>query len=297
MLIKLLTKIFGNYSDRILRRMQKIVDNINRLEPLYNKMSDNELQNQTKIFRLSLSKGTSLDALLPYAFATVREASKRIFGMRHFDVQLLGGIVLHKQYIAEMKTGEGKTLTSTLPAYLNALSQHGVHIVTMNEYLADRDFKKNSILFSFLGLTVGLNKIGLSTQLKQQAYAADITYGTNNEYGFDYLRDNMIFHSSERVQRKLHYALLDEVDSILIDEARTPLIISGLSEDNSILYIKINKIIPYFVCQTQKNSDLLYVKGDFIIDEKQKQIYFTDRGLIKLESLLVDINVINKEDS
>ncbi|CAL4042720.1 Protein translocase subunit SecA [Buchnera aphidicola (Pemphigus populi)] len=297
MLIKILTKILGNYSNRILRRMQKIVDKINKIESFFEKLSDQELKKQTEIFRYALNKGISLDSLLPKAFATVREASKRVFNMRHFDVQLLGGIVLNYQCIAEMRTGEGKTLTATLPAYLHALIGKGVHIVTMNDYLAQRDAKKNKPLFEFLGLTVGLNLTGMPLQLKREAYLADITYGTNNEYGFDYLRDNMVFHASERVQRKLYYALIDEVDSILIDEARTPLIISGQSEDNAELYIKINKIIPNLIKQEKEDSDSFLGSGHFSVDEKQKQVYLTERGLIEIENLLVYHNIIKEDES
>lgn len=297
MLMKILTKIFGNYSNRILRRMQSIVDKINQIESDFIKMSDSELQKQTEVFRSSLRKGASLDSLLPKAFATVREASRRIFGMRHFDVQLLGGIVLHRKCIAEMRTGEGKTLTATLPAYLHALTGKGVHIVTMNDYLAQRDAKKNKCLFEFLGLTVGINMTGMSFELKKIAYLSDITYGTNNEYGFDYLRDNMIFHTSERVQRKLYYALIDEVDSILIDEARTPLIISGQAEDNAELYILINKIVPKLIQQKKEDTDSFHGVGHFLVDEKQKRVYLTERGLIEIENLLVSHNIMKKNDS
>ncbi|MBZ2279230.1 preprotein translocase subunit SecA, partial [Buchnera aphidicola] len=248
-------------------------------------------------FRFRLSQGETLDSLLPESFATVREASKRIFNMRHFDVQLLGGIVLHKNCVAEMRTGEGKTLTSTLPAYLNALNKKGVHIVTMNDYLAQRDAKKNTPLFEFLGLTVGLNLTDMSSDLKRKAYLADITYGTNNEYGFDYLRDNMIFSSTERVQRQLHYALVDEVDSILIDEARTPLIISGPSENSSNLYQEINKVVPLFVSQSQEDSESFYGSGHFFIDEKVKQVHLTERGLIVLEKILLEKGLISPKES
>lgn len=238
MLTKLLTKVFGSRNDRTLRRLRKEVEKINRLEPEFEKLSDDELKAKTQEFRDRLSKNESLESLIPEAFATVREASKRVFGMRHFDVQLIGGMVLNERCIAEMRTGEGKTLTATLPAYLNALTGKGVHVVTVNDYLAKRDAENNRPLFEFLGLTVGINLPGMPAALKREAYAADITYGTNNEFGFDYLRDNMAFSPEERVQRKLHYALVDEVDSILIDEARTPLIISGPAEDSSELYKK-----------------------------------------------------------
>ncbi|MDY0155636.1 MAG: preprotein translocase subunit SecA, partial [Klebsiella pneumoniae] len=243
MLIKMLTKVFGSRNDRTLRRMRKVVNIINGMEPAMEKLSDDELKAKTAEFRARLEKGETLESLIPEAFAVVREASKRVFGMRHFDVQLLGGMVLNDRCIAEMRTGEGKTLTATLPAYLNALTGKGVHVVTVNDYLAQRDAENNRPLFEFLGMTVGINMSGLPAPAKREAYAADITYGTNNEYGFDYLRDNMAFSPEERVQRKLHYALVDEVDSILIDEARTPLIISGPAEDSSEMYRKVNKII------------------------------------------------------
>jgi len=268
MLIKLLTKVFGSSNDRTLRRMRKVVDTINKMEPDFVKLSDDELKGKTDLFRERLKNGESLESLIPEAFATVREASKRVFGMRHFDVQLIGGMVLNERCIAEMRTGEGKTLTATLPAYLNALTGKGVHVVTVNDYLAQRDAENNRPLFEFLGLSVGINLPGMPAVAKRAAYAADITYGTNNEYGFDYLRDNMAFSPEERVQRKLHYALVDEVDSILIDEARTPLIISGPAEDSSDLYIKVNKIIPHLVRQEKEDSDTLQGEGDFWVDEK-----------------------------
>lgn len=255
MLIKLLTKVFGSSNDRTLRRMRKVVEQINKMEADFVKLSDDELKAKTVEFRARLEKDEELESLIPEAFATVREASKRVFGMRHFDVQLLGGMVLNDRCIAEMRTGEGKTLTATLPAYLNALSGKGVHVVTVNDYLAQRDAENNRPLFEFLGLSIGINLPGMPAPAKREAYAADITYGTNNEYGFDYLRDNMAFSPEERVQRKLNYALVDEVDSILIDEARTPLIISGPAEDSSELYIKVNKIIPNLIRQEKEDSD------------------------------------------
>lgn len=252
MLIKLLTKVFGSRNDRTLRRMQKVVDVINRMEPDIEKLTDTELRAKTDEFRERLAKGEVLENLIPEAFAVVREASKRVFGMRHFDVQLLGGMVLNERCIAEMRTGEGKTLTATLPAYLNALSGRGVHVVTVNDYLAQRDAENNRPLFEFLGLSIGINLPNMTAPAKRAAYAADITYGTNNEFGFDYLRDNMAFSPEERVQRQLHYALVDEVDSILIDEARTPLIISGPAEDSSEMYIRVNKLIPKLIRQEKK---------------------------------------------
>ncbi|QCR37149.1 preprotein translocase subunit SecA [Nissabacter sp. SGAir0207] len=297
MLIKLLTKIFGSRNDRTLRRMRKAVDQINRLEPEIEKLSDEALKAKTDEFRARLAKGESLEALLPEAFAVVREASKRVFGMRHFDVQLLGGMVLNDRCIAEMRTGEGKTLTATLPAYLNALSGKGVHVVTVNDYLAQRDAENNRPLFEFLGLTVGINLPGMPAPAKRAAYAADITYGTNNEYGFDYLRDNMAFSPEERVQRKLHYALVDEVDSILIDEARTPLIISGPAEDSSEMYIKVNKLIPKLIRQEKEDSDTFQGEGHFSVDEKARQVHLTERGLVLIEELLMDAGIMEEGES
>ncbi|MBC8946093.1 preprotein translocase subunit SecA [Xenorhabdus indica] len=297
MLIKLLTKIFGSRNDRTLRRLRKMVDVINRMEPDFEKLSDEELKAKTDQFRARLKEGESLDKILPEAFATVREASKRVFGMRHFDVQLLGGMVLNERCIAEMRTGEGKTLTATLPAYLNALSGRGVHVVTVNDYLAQRDAENNRPLFEFLGLSVGINLPGMSAPAKRAAYAADITYGTNNEYGFDYLRDNMAFSPEERVQRKLHYALVDEVDSILIDEARTPLIISGPAEDSSELYIKVDKLIPKLVRQEKEDSDTFQGEGHFSVDEKTRQVNLTERGLVLIEELLVNAKLMDEGES
>ncbi|MDT9587497.1 MAG: preprotein translocase subunit SecA [Candidatus Arsenophonus melophagi] len=297
MLTKLLTQIFGSRNDRTLRRLSKVVDMINKLEPNFEKFSTQELQAKTDEFRHRLKSGASLHDLIPEAFATVREASKRILNMRHFDVQLLGGIVLNECCIAEMRTGEGKTLTSTLPAYLNALSGKGVHIVTVNDYLAKRDAENNRPLFEFLGMTVGINLPGMSSTMKRDAYAADITYGTNNEYGFDYLRDNMVFSPEERVQRKLYYALVDEIDSILIDEARTPLIISGPAEDSSSLYKKVDKLIPYLKQQEQEDSDTFKGKGHFAIDEKLRQVTLTERGLELIEKLLAHANLMKEGES
>ncbi|MCC8456999.1 preprotein translocase subunit SecA [Photorhabdus aegyptia] len=297
MLIKLLTKVFGSRNDRTLRRMRKVVDVINRMEPEFEKLSDDELKGKTAEFRTRLEKGESLENLLPEAFATVREASKRVFAMRHFDVQLLGGMVLNERCIAEMRTGEGKTLTATLPAYLNALTGRGVHVVTVNDYLAQRDAENNRPLFEFLGLSVGINLPGMPAPVKRQAYAADITYGTNNEYGFDYLRDNMAFSPEERVQRKLHYALVDEVDSILIDEARTPLIISGPAEDSSELYIKVNKLIPKLIRQEKEDSETFQGEGHFSVDEKSRQVNLTERGLVLIEQLLSEAKLMEEGES
>ena len=297
MLIKLLTKVFGSRNDRTLRRMRKAVALINQMEPEMEKLSDDELKAKTNEFRERLAKGATVESLVPEAFATVRGASKRVFGMRHFDVQLLGGMVLNDRCIAEMRTGEGKTLTATLPAYLNALSGKGVHVVTVNDYLAQRDAENNRPLFEFLGLSVGINLPGMTAPAKRAAYAADITYGTNNEYGFDYLRDNMAFSPEERVQRKLHYALVDEVDSILIDEARTPLIISGPAEDSSEMYIRVNKLIPKLIRQEKEDSDTFQGEGHFSVDEKSRQVNLTERGLILIEEMLVEAGIMEEGES
>lgn len=297
MLTKLMTKIFGSRNDRTLRRMRKNVETINRLEPAFEALSDDELKAKTIEFRERIEKGESLEALIPEAFAVVREASKRVFGMRHFDVQMIGGMVLNDRCIAEMRTGEGKTLTATLPAYLNAISGRGVHVVTVNDYLARRDAENNRPLFEFLGLSVGINLPGMPPPAKREAYAADITYGTNNEFGFDYLRDNMAFSPEERVQRKLYYALVDEVDSILIDEARTPLIISGPAEDSSELYKKVNKIIPHLLRQEKEDSDTFEGEGHFSVDEKSRQVNITERGLILVEELLMDAGMMEEGES
>ena len=297
MLSKILTKVFGSSNDRTLRRMRKVVDVINKMEPDFEKLSDDELKAKTDLFRERLKKGESLESLIPEAFATVREASKRVFGMRHFDVQLIGGMVLNDRCIAEMRTGEGKTLTATLPAYLNALSGKGVHVVTVNDYLAQRDAENNRPLFEFLGLTIGINMSGLPAVAKREAYAADITYGTNNEYGFDYLRDNMAFSPEERVQRKLHYALVDEVDSILIDEARTPLIISGPAEDSSEMYTRVDKLIPKLIRQEKEDSDTFQGEGHFSVDEKARQVHLTERGLVLIEEMLVEAGIMEEGES
>ncbi|QJC32419.1 preprotein translocase subunit SecA [Enterobacteriaceae endosymbiont of Donacia dentata] len=297
MLKKIFTKIFGSNNDRILKRIQKTVNIINNMEKKFEKLTNSELQNKTLYLKKKLQNNHSLEDILPESFATVREASKRIFNMRHFDVQLIGGIVLNNNCVAEMRTGEGKTLTSTLPAYLNALSGKGVHIVTVNDYLAQRDAINNKILFEFLGLTVGINISNMSLDEKKIAYQADITYGTNNEYGFDFLRDNMVLNYDEKVQRTLNYAIIDEVDSILIDEARTPLIISGTTEDNSELYVQINKIIPKLIYQSEEDSEFFKGQGHFFIDEKSRQAYLTERGLVYLEKMLIKKNIINKGES
>ena len=297
MLLKLLTKVFGSRNERVLKSMRKRVETINALEPAMEALSDEELKAKTNEFKQKIADGTKLDDILEEAFAVVREASKRVFGMRHFDVQLIGGMVLNERCIAEMRTGEGKTLTATLPAYLNALTGKGVHVVTVNDYLAQRDAENNRPLFEFLGLTVGINLPNMPPHLKRDAYNADITYGTNNEYGFDYLRDNMVFSKEARVQRPLHYALVDEVDSILIDEARTPLIISGQAEDSSDRYVSIDKIIPHLTRQEKEDSDQFQGDGDFSIDEKSRQVNLTERGLIKVEELLIKQGIMKGDES
>ena len=297
MISTLLTKIIGSRNDRTLKALRKIVKQINAMEPQFEALSDAELQAKTAEYRQRIEQGETLEQLLPEAFATVREASKRVFGMRHFDVQLIGGMVLNSNRIAEMKTGEGKTLTATLPAYLNALSGRGVHVVTVNDYLAKRDAEANRPLFAFLGMTVDCNVPGMDASQKRDAYAADITYGTNNEFGFDYLRDNMAFSPEERVQRPLYYAIVDEVDSILIDEARTPLIISGPAEDSSELYIKVNKLIPRLVQQEKEDSEEFQGDGDFSVDEKARQAHLTERGQVKVEELMIEAKLMKEGDS
>ncbi len=297
MLTNIITKIVGSRNDRILKKLRKAVKQINALETEFEALSDEELKAKTAEFQQRIAEGDSLDSLLVEAFAVVREGAKRVFGMRHFDVQLLGGMVLNNNQIAEMRTGEGKTLTATLPAYLNALTGKGVHIITVNDYLAARDAEWNRQLFEFLGLTVGLNVSGLDPEAKRAAYAADVTYGTNNEFGFDYLRDNMAFEPQQRVMRPLHYAVIDEVDSILIDEARTPLIISGPADDSSELYIKINTIIPLLEQQEEEDTEEYTGDGHYTVDEKNKQVLLTENGQIKVEELLKERGLLAEEDS
>lgn len=292
MLNSIFTRIFGSRNERVLRSMWKVVGKINALEPQIAALSDEQLQAKTQEFRDRFQKGETLDQLLPEAFAVVREVGKRILGMRHFDVQLLGGMVLHGGNIAEMRTGEGKTLVATLAAYLNALSGKGVHIVTVNDYLAKRDAAWMGPIYAFLGMTVGVILPNMSPKDKQQAYAADISYGTNNEFGFDYLRDNMAFSLADKVQRPLNYAIVDEVDSILIDEARTPLIISGASEDSTELYIAVNKFIPKLVKQADKDAP-----GDYSVDEKNKQAYLSEEGHQHIEDLFVKAGLLNENES
>lgn len=292
MLQKIFRKIFGSRNDRVLKRMRKVVRNINGMEADLEALSDEALKGKTLEFRQRLKDGEPLNALLPEAFAVVREGGKRALGMRHFDVQLIGGMVLHEGKISEMRTGEGKTLVATLAAYLNALSEKGVHIVTVNDYLAQRDAAWMGKLYEFLGLTVGVVIAGMSHEEKQAAYAADITYGTNNEFGFDYLRDNMAFSAEDRVQRELNFGIVDEVDSILIDEARTPLIISGPTDDNSELYKKINKIVPQLTEQKSEEEP-----GDFSLDEKSRQAHLTEQGHERVEELLVKHGILSEGDS
>ncbi|MGP8307036.1 preprotein translocase subunit SecA [Vibrio sp. YIC-376] len=297
MITKLLTKVIGSRNDRTLRRLRKIVKEINNYEPTFEALSDEELKAKTVEFRERLDKGETLDQLIPEAFATVREASKRVFGMRHFDVQLIGGMVLNAGQIAEMRTGEGKTLTATLPAYLNALAGKGVHVVTVNDYLAKRDAETNRPLFEFLGMTVGVNVPNMPPHEKKAAYQADILYGTNNEFGFDYLRDNMAFRTEDRVQRERFFAVVDEVDSILIDEARTPLIISGPAEDSSELYTRINLLIPYLEKQDKEDSEEYRGDGHYTVDEKSKQVYLTETGQEYVEELLVKNGLMEEGDT
>ncbi|MBA5762269.1 preprotein translocase subunit SecA [Vibrio sp. 404] len=297
MITKLLTKVIGSRNDRTLRRLKKIVKEINNYEPTFEALSDEELKAKTVEFRQRLEGGETLDKLLPEAFATVREASKRVYGMRHFDVQLIGGMVLNAGQIAEMRTGEGKTLTATLPAYLNALPGKGVHIVTVNDYLAKRDAETNRPLFEFLGMSVGVNVPNMPPQEKKEAYQADILYGTNNEFGFDYLRDNMAFRPEDRVQQHRFFAVVDEVDSILIDEARTPLIISGPAEDSSDLYTRINTLIPLLQKQDQEDSEEYRGDGHYTVDEKSKQVYLTETGQEFVEELMIKNGLMEEGDT
>ncbi|PTB90136.1 preprotein translocase subunit SecA [Pseudidiomarina aestuarii] len=297
MLGSIFRKVFGSRNDRILKGLQKNVQRINALEPEFEALSDSELKQKTAEFKQRLGQGETLDDILVEAFATVREASKRVFNMRHFDVQLVGGMILNDNRIAEMRTGEGKTLTATLPAYLNALTGKGVHIVTVNDYLARRDAETNRPLFEFLDMTVAFNIPGMNPRDKKAAYQADITYGTNNEFGFDYLRDNMAFTPQDRSQRELNYAIVDEVDSILIDEARTPLIISGAAEDSSELYIKMNELVPLLKKADKEDSEEGRVEGDFTIDEKARQLHLTEEGQENVEQLLKERGMLAEDDS
>lgn len=297
MFTSLARKVFGSRNDRILKKINKANKHINALETELQALSDAEIQAKTAELKSKLATGSTLDSLLSEAFAVVREASVRVYGMRPFDVQLTGATVLHQGKIAEMRTGEGKTLTSTLATYLNAITGRGVHVITVNDYLAKRDADWSRELFSFLGLTVGCNIPGLSHEEKRAAYACDITYGTNNEFGFDYLRDNMAFSPEDRVQRELHYAVIDEVDSILIDEARTPLIISGAADDSSALYKQINALVPKLAQQDKEDEEGVEGDGHFTIDEKGKQVYLTEKGQIFVEELLIQAGILAPEQS
>ena len=297
MISRVLTAVFGSSNDRTLKRLRKTVAKINKLEPAFEQLSDEQLQAKTAEFKERLANGETLQAILPEAFATVREASKRVMGMRHFDVQLIGGMVLTDRNIAEMRTGEGKTLTATLPCYLNALTGKGVHVVTVNDYLARRDAETNRPLFEFLGMSVAVNVPGMLPADKREAYKADITYSTNSELGFDYLRDNLAHDKNERFQRELHYALVDEVDSILIDEARTPLIISGPAEDATQIYQAIDQVIPHLTFQDKEDSDEYTGEGDYTLDLKNKQAHLTERGMVKVENILMQMGLMQEGES
>ncbi|MFN7213960.1 MAG: preprotein translocase subunit SecA, partial [Lysobacteraceae bacterium] len=292
MLNRLLTALFGSRNERLVRQLSKSVAKINALEEGLKALDDAALQAKTAAFKARVEKGESLDALLPEAFATCREAARRVLGMRHYDVQLIGGMALHLGKIAEMRTGEGKTLMATLPVYLNALSGKGVHVVTVNDYLARRDAAWMGKLYNFLGLSVGVVYPGMPMGDKKAAYAADITYGTNNEFGFDYLRDNMALRKEDRHQRGLNYAIVDEVDSILIDEARTPLIISGPGDESPELYVKVNKVVPQLRRQADENAD-----GDYWVDEKGKQVHLSETGMEHAEALLRAAGILQGEES
>ncbi|MBN5088688.1 preprotein translocase subunit SecA [Stenotrophomonas maltophilia] len=290
MINSLLTRVFGSRNERQLRQLNRIVAKINALEPEIEKLSDEQLQAKTPEFKQRIADGEALDKVLPEAFAVCREAGRRVLGMRHYDVQLIGGMVLHLGKIAEMRTGEGKTLVATLPVYLNALEGKGVHVVTVNDYLARRDAAQMGKLYNWLGLSVGVVYPGMPHSDKREAYASDITYGTNNEFGFDYLRDNMALSKADRYQRGLHYAIVDEVDSILIDEARTPLIISGPADDSPELYIRVNRVVPNLVKQEAEDGE-----GDFWVDEKGKQVHLSEAGMEHAEQLLVEAGILDGE--
>jgi preprotein translocase subunit SecA len=292
----ILTKFFGSRNDRLLKTYRKSVERINALEAPLEKLDDTELRAKTREFIDRVAAGETLDAILPEAFAVVREGSKRVMKMRHFDVQMLGGMALHNGKISEMGTGEGKTLTATLPVYLNALTGKGVHVVTVNDYLANRDARWMGRLYNFLGLTVGINLPNMPREEKQEAYRCDITYGTNNEFGFDYLRDNMVYEVADRVQRGLNYAIVDEVDSILIDEARTPLIISGQAEDHTEMYLAMNKVVPSLTRQEgeadPRTGEGVTKPGDFTLDEKTQQVFLTEQGHENAERILFSLGLI-----
>ncbi len=296
MILKAVKKVLGSRNDRLIKKHRKTVNRINAIEAEFEALSDEQLAAKTLEFRERLDKGETLDQLLPEAFATVREAGRRVLGMRHFDVQLIGGMVLHSGKIAEMRTGEGKTLVATLAAYLNALPGKGVHVVTVNDYLASRDAEWMGRLYNFLGMTTGISISGMDQVAKKQAYAADITYGTNNEFGFDYLRDNMAFTAEEKVQRAPNFAIVDEVDSILIDEARTPLIISGAVSENSDLHLKFKDIVKHLEQGRQTTKDEPE-EGDFSVDEKNRSVHITEQGHQRIEKILVEEGILDENDS
>ncbi|HEX2520301.1 MAG TPA: DEAD/DEAH box helicase, partial [Castellaniella sp.] len=297
-MVSLLKTIIGSRNDRLLKQYRKQVAQINALEPATQGLSDDELKAKTDEFRQRIADGKSLNSLLPEAFAVVREASKRVFGMRHFDVQMIGAIALHNGKIAEMKTGEGKTLMATLAVYLNALNGRGVHVVTVNDYLARRDAEWMGRLYGFLGMTVGVVVPQQENEEKRAAYQADITYGTNNEYGFDYLRDNMEYRPGDRRQRSLAFAIVDEVDSILIDEARTPLIISGQAEDNTELYVRMNVVPPLMTRMTEEpKPHEPEPDGDYWVDEKAQQVHLSEAGQIKAEQMMVERGILPEGES
>jgi len=294
----ILTNVFGSRNDRVLKQLSKIVARISALEPEMQQLDDGALRGKTAEFRQRVANGESLDKILPEAFAVVREASRRVIGMRHYDVQMIGGIVLHQGKIAEMRTGEGKTLVATLPVYLNALEGKGAHVVTVNDYLAKRDAAWMGKVYNFLDMSVGVVWPGMEMSDKAAAYAADITYGTNNEFGFDYLRDNMAVSKEQRYQRGLHYAIVDEVDSILIDEARTPLIISGPAEDSPELYIRVNRIVPHMTRQAKEPlPGEAPEPGDYYVDEKQKQVHLSEEGMEHAEQLLREAGILAEDSS
>lgn len=292
----IVTKIIGSSNQRTVRKLSKIVKGINALESKYQSLKDEDFKGLTEQFKQRVVNGETLEALLPEVFAVAREAAKRSLGLRPFDVQLMGGIVLNANRIAEMKTGEGKTLTALLPCYLNALSGKGVHVVTVNDYLARRDSDWSRPFYTLLGMTVGVNIPGMNPEEKRAAYACDVTYGTNNEFGFDYLRDNMAYSLEQKVQRELNYALVDEVDSVLIDEARTPLIISGAAENSSKLYQAVDKLIPGLIFQEKEDTETYTGEGDYTLDLKIKQAYLTERGQIKIENSLVKAGLLKEGD-
>ena len=292
----IVTKIIGSSNQRTVRKLSKIVKGINALESKYQSLKNEDFKDLTEQFKQRVANGETLEALLPEVFAVAREAAKRSLGLRPFDVQLMGGIVLNANRIAEMKTGEGKTLTALLPCYLNALSGKGVHVVTVNDYLARRDSDWSRPFYTLLGMTVGVNIPGMNPEEKRAAYACDVTYGTNNEFGFDYLRDNMAYSLEQKVQRELNYALVDEVDSVLIDEARTPLIISGAAENSSKLYQAVDKLIPGLIFQEKEDTETYTGEGDYTLDLKIKQAYLTERGQIKIENSLVNAGLLKEGD-